>query len=277
MIRARISDVPRNKWPPTPACPEAKGVMGIPKQWMVAVVPMLAVLALNEVPGNSEPALAGAGLSRLQESVSPQKGVFLVASSDMTDPRFHQSVVLLLAHAVDGTMGLIINRASEIPLSEVLPELEGSGVPSQVLFFGGPVGLNGLLFLIHSDTPPGQASEVMDDVYFSGDPTLLEELLDEGRDSHDLRVYVGRAGWAPGQLADEIARGSWGLVPGDPQTIFEKDLEHIWRDLSGPPEIPRFIVQRGVESSRSARFVSLFAYTWSWIVENMGDLGRSGK
>ena len=252
-------------------------MMKIPKQWMVAVVLMLAVLTLDGVPGHSEPALARAVLSHLQESVSPQKGVFLVASSDMTDPRFHQSVVLLLAHEEDGTLGLIINRASEIPLSEVLPELEGSGVPSQVLFFGGPVGLNGLLFLIYSDTPPERASEVMANVYFSGDRGLLEALLEQGRDSHDLRVYAGRAGWAPGQLADEIARGSWRLVRGDPQTVFEKDLEDIWRDLSGPPKIPRFIVERGVKPSQGARFVSLFAYTWSWIVENMGDPGRSGK
>jgi putative transcriptional regulator len=183
------------------------------------------------------------GLNSFQEWVKPEKGVFLVAGSDMTDPRFHHSVVLLLAHGEDGTLGLIINRATEIPLSEVLPDLESPGLSSHLLFFGGPVGLNGLLFLIRSDTPPERANQVMEDVYFSGDPALLEKLLDRNEDSHDLRVYAGRAGWAPGQLEGEIARGSWGLVRGNPHTVFEDDGDDIWRDLSGPPDAPKFIVR----------------------------------
>ena len=123
------------------------------------------------------------------------------------------------------------------------------------------MGLNGLLFLIRSDTPPERARPVMEDVYFSGDQALLEELLDQDQDSHHLRVYVGRAGWAPGQLAAEIARGGWGLVRADSHTVFEKDLDAIWRDLSGPPETPRFVVRGGANPGYLAQFVSLGVYT----------------
>ena len=238
---------------------------------MIPGVLMLPVLMLSGVRGSSESVFANPGLIVSQKSVTPEKGVFLVAGSDMTDPRFHESVVLLLDHGEDGTLGLIINRASRISLSEVLPELEGPGLPSQVLFFGGPVGLNGLLFLIHSDTPPERATPVMEDVYFSGDPELLEELLKQNPDSHKLRVYVGRAGWAPGQLANEIARGSWRLVGGDPYTVFEKDLGEIWRDLRGPPATQRFIVRGGVKPV--PWLVSLFTYPWSWMVAENKILG----
>jgi putative transcriptional regulator len=223
--------------------------MGILRQLgMIAVVLMLPVLVLGGIQRGAEPVSPQQGLNLVQQTVTPEKGVLLVASAEMRDPRFYQTVVLLLAHGENGTLGLIINRASEIPLSEVLPELEIPGLESQLLFFGGPVGLNGLLFLMRSDLVPERATQVMEDVYFSGDRALLEELLEQNQDSRDMRVYLGQAGWAPGQLEDELAGGSWGLVRADPSTVFEKDLDDIWLDLSGPPEIPRFIVQGGVKA-----------------------------
>ncbi len=228
---------------------------------MIPVVMMLSVLVLSGVLGGVEPAFSLEGLNLFQQRLIPEKGVFLVASPDMTDPRFHHSVVLLLTHGEDGTLGLIINRASQIPLSEILPDLESPGVKSHLLLFGGPVGLNELLFLIRSDTPPERATQVMEDVYFSGDRALLEEFLDQNQDSRDLRVYVGRAGWAPGQLENEIARGGWGLVRGDSYRVFEEDLDDLWRDLSAPPEIPRFVVRGGVNPGVLAQFVSLGTYT----------------
>ncbi|MEE8349676.1 MAG: YqgE/AlgH family protein [Acidobacteriota bacterium] len=213
---------------------------------MMAMIVMLLVLVLSGVQGYTEPVLAKPNPSLPQKSVTPEKGVFLVASSDLTDPNFRHSVVLLLSHGEDGTLGLILNRVLPIPLSEVLPDVEGSDRESKGLFFGGPVGLNGLLFLIRSDTLPELATQVMEEVYFSGDRELLQELLQQDQDSHTLRVYVGRAGWAPGQLAEEIAEGSWGLVQGDPETVFEKDSDDIWRDLTGPSEPSRFIVGDGM-------------------------------
>ena len=215
---------------------------------MVSVVLMLPVLVLGGVQWGVEPAFPQPGLKLVQQTVTPGKGVFLVASSEMRDPRFSQTVVLLLAHGEGGTLGLIINRASEIPLSEVLTELENPGLESQFLFFGGPVGLDGLLFLMRTDLEPERATQVMEDVYFSGDRALLEELLGQDQDSRDLRVYLGQAGWAPGQLENELAGGSWDLVYADTHTVFEKDLKDIWLDLSGPPEIPRFFVQGGVQA-----------------------------
>lgn len=179
-----------------------------------------------------------------QETIVPEKGVFLVASPDLLDPRFRRTVVLLLAHGEDGTLGLIINRATKVPLSDVLPNPKNPGNESHTLFFGGPVQLDGLLFLTRSAEPPERATHVMADVYFSGDRGLLEKLIGDNKDASELRTYLGRSGWAPGQLASEIAAGSWRLVRADAHTVFERDLDTIWRNLLEPPRPPPFIVRR---------------------------------
>ncbi|MDA2930721.1 YqgE/AlgH family protein [Acidobacteria bacterium AH-259-O06] len=177
------------------------------------------------------------------KTVVPEKGIFLVASPGMEDPRFRRTVILLLAHGQGGTMGLIINRATDIPLSHMLPELKTPGKDSHMLFFGGPVALNGLIFLTRSVKPPKGASHVMGDVYFSGDRKVLEKLLQGNKRTNELRLYLGHSGWAPGQLTSEIAHGGWQLVRADAHTVFEKDLDSIWRDLIERP-LPRTLVAR---------------------------------
>jgi putative AlgH/UPF0301 family transcriptional regulator len=86
----------------------------------------------------------------LSGEVILQKGMFLVAHPDMLDPRFQQTVILLLSHGKRGTLGLIINRPTRTQLSQALPDLEIPNKARHLLFFGGPVGINSLLFLVRS-------------------------------------------------------------------------------------------------------------------------------
>jgi putative transcriptional regulator len=162
----------------------------------------------------------------------------------MQDPRFRRSVVLLLEHGENGSLGLIVNKVTEISLPQVLPDLKDSGRESNWLFFGGPVGLDGILFLTRNVEPPERAEHVMEDVYYSGDRNLLEEFLGQNKGAGELRVFLGNSGWSPGQLAAEIAEGAWRLVLGDSDTLFEKDLDDLWPDLIGPPTPSPFMVQR---------------------------------
>ena len=176
--------------------------------------------------------LSALALAQPPRAVAPAPGVFLVAKPSIDGGPFRQSVVLLLAHGGEGTLGVIINRATEIPLSRVLSELDADETGDPSLNFGGPVALDGLMFLFESDDPPADAKIVMSDVYFSGDRDLLETLLKkkEGRDR--VKLYLGHAGWAPGQLQGEIARGSWTLIPADAFTVFQKSPEAIWPELA---------------------------------------------
>lgn len=174
---------------------------------------------------------AGRGQLRPEPEPRPAKGVFLVAKPDIGGGPFLKSVVLLLEHDQSGTLGVIINRATEIPLAEAMPELDAAESRDLSLFFGGPVGLDGLLFLFRAEDPPEGAREILESLYFSGDAQVLENQLAASPSGDSLRLYLGHAGWAPGQLDEEIERGSWKLVPANVRTVFDAEPQAIWKDL----------------------------------------------
>lgn len=195
-------------------------------------------------------AYGASGISSLQRRHEPagevilQKGVFLVAHPNMPDPRFQRTVILLLRHGENGTLGLIINRPTKIQLSRALPDLKVPNKEQHLLFFGGPVGINILLFLVRSGTPPEQAVHVMADVYYSGDKNTLERLLKRRKETKELRVYAGHSGWAPGQLAAEIAHGDWLVLQGDAKIVFGREPERIWPDLIETHPPPGLFIER---------------------------------
>ena len=216
----------------------------IPFKWAKGMVPLLFLVLLSPaalVIGGRTPVFRE---NPSQQALVPEKGIFLVATAGMQDPRFRRSVVLLLEHGENGTLGLIVNKVTEISLPQVLPDLKDSGQESNLLFFGGPVGLDGILFLTRNAEPPERAEHVMEDVYYSGDRNLLKEFLKQNKGAGELRVFLGNSGWSPGQLAAEIAEGAWRLVRGDSDTLFERDLDDLWPDLIGPPAPSPFMVLR---------------------------------
>ncbi len=186
---------------------------------VVAAATLLAVIPNERAPGANE-------------RVVPAAGVLLVAKPGMADPRFQETVVLLLAHGDEGTLGLILNRPTDLNLARLLPDLEAPEKERHVVFYGGPVGLNLLLYLVRSTSAPQAARPVMGNVYYGADREMLGKLLNRRQQGTDaLRLYVGHAGWAAGQLAGEIARGDWLLVKGDSRTVFDGDLQKLWPEL----------------------------------------------
>ena len=180
--------------------------------------------------------LAGAGdvLEAETAAIEPAKGVFLVAKPRLQGT-FQETVVLLLNHSEeDGTIGVIINRMTKVTLSEVLPDLDLEDQPTHRLFFGGPVAMNALLVVFRTGNAPQGAPHVMWDVYFSGERDVLEELLRRNKEPKEMHIFMGYAGWGPGQLQWEINRGDWQLTRGDRETIFEKEPDLIWPQLIGP-------------------------------------------
>ena len=166
-----------------------------------------------------------------QEPVKPAKGVFLVARPTIDGGPFFESVVLLLSHGEDGTLGLILNRATRVSLSEALPGLD-EGANPHTLYFGGPVALEGLLVLFRSVVPPENAEAVMEDVHFSGDRDVLAKLVSEDRQTDELRIFIGHSGWAPGQLDAELLRGAWDVMRADAFTVFQTEPELLWEHLT---------------------------------------------
>ena len=151
-----------------------------------------------------------------------------MASQDMPDPRFQRTVILLIEYGKNGALGLVINRPTEIPLAEVLPDLGDANGKPHALFLGGPVALDTLMFLVRSKIPLDHGMPVLDNVYVSAHRATLKQLLDKSKPATDVRIYVGHAGWAPGQLDAELATGSWQLFEADPALLFHEKPTLLW-------------------------------------------------
>jgi putative transcriptional regulator len=165
-------------------------------------------------------------------------GVFLVATHRILDPRFSQSVILLTQYGPQGAMGVIINRPTEHRLSDLLPEIEALEGRSDRLFFGGPVGVNAIVVLLRSaeDVELEHTERVFGDVYFSGNPETFAYIIGREKKDEAIRGYAGYAGWAPGQLEGEVARGDWSILGADASIVFRKEPSTVWKELSPEPE-----------------------------------------
>jgi hypothetical protein len=72
---------------------------------------------------------------------------------------------------------------------------------------------------------------VVDDLYFSTDSELLERWLQQQKSERELRLYAGHAGWGPGQLTREFARGDWHVLPATAAQVFDAEVESLWQRL----------------------------------------------
>ena len=158
-------------------------------------------------------------------------GHVLVAMPQMEDPRFSWSVVYICAHTPDGAMGLVVNKlVDSVTFPDLLEQLnldssdsgEGVGV-----HFGGPVE-TGRGFVLHSADYLQDASLVIeDDVALTATVDILKAIAD-GTGPDSSLLALGYAGWAPGQLDEEIQANGWLSVEADSELIFGSEIDTKW-------------------------------------------------
>ncbi len=173
--------------------------------------------------------------------VPPDEGVLLVAHPSMDDPNFRRTVVLLVEHGPQGTLGFILNRPSNIPLSQALPDLAAIKETDYPLFIGGPVSPNRMAMLVRLTEPLPDMRRVFDGIYVGGSLELLERLVTRPKPTEAFRVFAGMAGWAPGQLAFELRQGAWATLPPDAGIIFDHDPDTLWAESLRRLQTPRTI------------------------------------
>ena len=166
----------------------------------------------------------------------PAKGVLLVADRSMPDPRFQETVILILEHEDRrGTLGLVLNRPTDITLADVLPESPYQSTPL-ALSWGGPVGQENLFVLLRTDNPLQESEPVFADIVWSASAKVLANSLAKSVDNATLRVFLGLASWAPGQLDKELSRGGWKLFQAQISAVFnELAPVELWRHFIDAP------------------------------------------
>lgn len=198
---------------------------------MAGVLLLIVITLLHGTP-----AMAGQEFS----PSSVEKGVLLVASPSLNDPNFRQTVVLILEHGTQGTVGLILNRATDMPLSEALPGVTALKGTTHRLFAGGPVQPNVVLLLSRLKEPQPDMRTVFDSVYVGGTPDVLERILKQDGPAARFRAFAGYAGWAPGQLGFEMLQGSWAVLSPE-GNLFDRDPASLWPDSLARLQAPRVI------------------------------------
>ena len=174
-------------------------------------------------------ALALAGAASAQQS-DAANGIFLIAKPGLLDPNFRQAVVLVTQAQDYSTVGVIINRPTQMKLDVLLRGDQAAARYRDAVFFGGPVMPEVVVSLFRSDSPPEAAAfHVLKDLYLSLHPQNLRALL--AGDGKRYRLYAGFSGWAPRQLQSEIQRDGWYVLPADVDMIFRDSMEGVWQDL----------------------------------------------
>ena len=158
-------------------------------------------------------------------------GMLLLASPDLLDPNFADTVVLLLDVNDEGALGVVLNRPTALPVAEVLGDWGDVVEEPEVLFQGGPVATDGALALALA-APGGENSAGFRPVWdrlglldLDTPSELVEGTVDR------LRIFAGYAGWGIGQLEAEVAEGSWYVVPGEVDDVFGTDTRDLWRQV----------------------------------------------
>jgi putative transcriptional regulator len=192
-------------------------------------------MVLGGVAGIGEAWVEREGLSYTAAPVVRQQaaapGLFLVSSRTLTDPHFSRTVIYLVAHNDEGSLGLVVNRPSEIRLADAVSGIENEAGDDHAIYYGGPVRHSMITMLIRSEKENPLVRQVDGDVFFSHDRRVLDRLLDEQKPADALRFYMGHAGWVAGQLQQEIERGDWIVVSADPVTIFSTRPASLWTRL----------------------------------------------
>lgn len=169
-------------------------------------------------------------------SAKLEAGCLLAAAPTMLDPNFMHTVVLVCAADANGAMGLILNDDSGFSSGDLLgghDAFEDSDFP---VGQGGPVGRDQVHFLhnIPESIPDGRA--VPGGMFLGGEIEKLGDWMAQnqgrGMDQTSLALFVGYSGWGAGQLDQELAEGSWLILPGQKSLPFEcqgQSREGVWR------------------------------------------------
>ena len=156
-------------------------------------------------------------------------GAVLLARDLLSDPNFSAAVVLMCIYAKEsGAYGLVLNRPSHMPLSEVFDGFSDMG-DRRELYIGGPVEQEELQILEIADAGRDQSHQVAPRVFLGGKWESVEEMLLVEPDS--TRLFLGYSGWAPGQLENEIAAGAWDVFRVDVEKLLMNSGKMLTADV----------------------------------------------
>ena len=164
-------------------------------------------------------------------------GKLLVASRELADPNFAETVILLVHYDAEGAVGLMLNRRTRLPISRVFAQIKEAKDLSDPVYFGGPVETPTVFALFRSTDKLEGAEHVFGGVYWISTKTALEKAVSSRPDPGVFHVYLGYAGWTHDQLRNEVRLGGWYIFQADGQAVFNANPDSLWRQMIKKTEL----------------------------------------
>ncbi len=189
--------------------------------------------------------LPGSAAIDIQDSLAADQGQkltgqLLVATEEMSDPRFTETVIYIIKHDESGAMGLVVNRpVAKGPIADLLKSLgaDAKGAKGEIiLHYGGPVQPE-QGFVLHTDDYKTEGTTVVGNGIAVTSSIELLRALSRGKGPRQSLFAFGYAGWGPGQLEAEIEANAWFSIPAEKDLIFGADAENKWRRATDKKKI----------------------------------------
>lgn len=155
--------------------------------------------------------------------------ILLVASEALEDSNFSGSVVLVVFPSGGQPTGIILNKPSDLAVKDAFPEDKHLRTHAEKVFFGGPVRMDVLTYLVRNPKSPKEGYKLLDNLYLTQDAGYLDALL--ARHGKIERFFLGTAVWMQEQLDAEIEAHQWFVLPADLDSILNAHPETLWRNL----------------------------------------------
>ena len=155
------------------------------------------------------------------------KGQLLVATTQLLDPNFARTVVLILEHNDEGAVGVILNRPTQARVTDLAGQgFEESTDWEKPIHLGGPVA--GTVLVLHEVEELSDV-EILPGVYSTAEASKIQQLIRS--QAEPSLILANYAGWRAGQLETEIEEDSWLTCPATPRHVFSDDPAELWESL----------------------------------------------
>lgn len=177
-----------------------------------------------------------------------EKGKLLISKPSLYDSTFNRTVVLLVEHNDEGTVGFILNKPSKYHLTEFVNNIN----EDFKIYDGGPVERQNIYYIHSRPDLISDSVKISNNIYWSGNFEDVKYQINNGLlDALGIRFFLGYSGWAAGQLQEELERNAWVVQENGRLNIFDDLDGSIWKEemirlggenilWAGAPNDPRF-------------------------------------
>lgn len=157
-----------------------------------------------------------------------EKGRVLISEPFLADNYFRRSVVYLTEHSEEGSLGFVLNKSLDMKVSDVIKDFPEADFPLSV---GGPVNTNTVHYLHTLGEQVPQSVHVKDGIFWGGDFEIIKSKIIKGEvEHHELRFFLGYAGWSANQLDGELKENAWLVGEISADMVMKGQGAEFWED-----------------------------------------------